>query len=198
MASLPRTSLMFSNIYAFAIRSTVYWMSIRIHVRGTAQPVVLCMATGTCPSKSCAPHPLTWNWCQVNSLPSPISINSVPYVCSTNDVNIVWRCPPSPQRVYRRRPFHPFFFPLGALRTVPLHVLPPTAPTLKLSLCATAANMIPVPCGYRFDGHVPEIQTLVAPPGHRFCPRGIERHHQPVHASEGFWGCFFVASRSRF
>ena len=50
---------MLLNILGLAIRSTVNWMSRRIHVRGTARPVSLCMTTGACPSKSCAPQTLT-------------------------------------------------------------------------------------------------------------------------------------------
>ena len=37
----------------------------------------------------------------------------------------------------------------------------------------------------RFSEHVPKIQAFVAPPGHRCCPRGIERHHHPVHVCKG-------------
>ena len=94
MESLPRIFLTFTNILAFTIRSTVNWLPRRSHVRGNVQPVVLCMATGTCTSNSSAPQISTWNWCQMNSSPSPSSPKYVSYVWSNYDVHIVSSFPP--------------------------------------------------------------------------------------------------------
>ena len=94
MASLPRTVLMFTNIFLFEIRPTVGWISRRIHARDTARLVLLCMVPGVCPSKSRASQPSTWNWCQVNLLHSPISLKYTPDVESTYGMNIVCSCPP--------------------------------------------------------------------------------------------------------
>ena len=88
MDSLTRTVLMFSNIFLFAIRSTIDWLSRRIHMRGTEQPVLLFMVTGGCTSKSQDTQPLTWNWYQINSLPSLSLLKSAPNVEYTDEVNI--------------------------------------------------------------------------------------------------------------
>ena len=88
MDSLTRTVLMFSNIFLFAIRSTIDWLSRRIHMRGTEKLVLLFMVTGVCPSKSQDTQPLTWNWYQMNSLPSLSLLKSAPNVEYTDEVNI--------------------------------------------------------------------------------------------------------------
>ena len=129
----------------------------------------------------------------MNYLSSPSSRKSVPDGMSTDDVNMACSCPPRHLNAFIVNTFailsFAFLF-LGALRAFPLHVFPPTAPTLNLSPCATSANMIPVPRGSGFDVHVTEIHTFVAPPGHLCRPRGIEHHHQTVHVSVGFGKVF--------
>ena len=60
IASSLRTLLMFSNILGLAIRSTVNWLSREEPCQGHHPPVLLCMITVACPSKSRAPQPLTW------------------------------------------------------------------------------------------------------------------------------------------